>query len=328
MNILVYDVAAETGGATTILQYFYEQHVQDVNNHYYYILSTYHLDDTENVTIINEPNVKKSWMNRICFDFFGVRKYVKRFRIEKVISLQNIILPLFSGEQVLYVHNALPFCEYKFKVNEDFKLWIYQNVIGLLIKKSIKKSNCVLVQTEWMREAIVKYLKGNSNKVEVRFPEVDILSGYRYMSQGKSVFFFPANAARFKNHRIVFEACMLLMKQGITNYSVVFTLQGNETTEIREIYEKAQQMGIEVIWVGNITRERVFEYYSKSILLFPSYIETVGLPIYEAKSVGCPMILADCIYSRFVAKDYENAMFFDFNNEEELMGLMRGYILQ
>lgn len=40
MNILVYDVAAESGGAAVVLERFYNKHKSDKNNHYYYLLST------------------------------------------------------------------------------------------------------------------------------------------------------------------------------------------------------------------------------------------------------------------------------------------------
>ena len=52
MNILVYDIAAEEGGAVSVLKAFYEQHKEDKQNRYVYLLSTYHLEETDNITVI------------------------------------------------------------------------------------------------------------------------------------------------------------------------------------------------------------------------------------------------------------------------------------
>ena len=103
MNILVYDVAADKGGAATILENYYHTHLDDSCNHYYYLLSTYHLDNTENSTIISYPEIKKSWINRIRFDCFESKKIIKEYHIDQVYSLQNTILPTFKGFQTVYV---------------------------------------------------------------------------------------------------------------------------------------------------------------------------------------------------------------------------------
>ena len=272
MNILVYDVAAENGGAVSILKQFYEEHKKDTNNHYFYLLSKVSLDDTENITVINVPEVKKGWLQRILFDNFGAKKYIKQYKIDKVLSLQNNVLPCFKGEQTVYVHNALPFCEYRFSFKEDKFLWVYQNLIGFLIKRSIAKANHVIVQTEWMKKEILKRVKTQADKIKVSFPDVNLLPGYEYKEQEEKIFFYPANPSKFKNHRVILDACLKLKEQGINNYSVVFTLNGDETPEIKYIHDKAKEESLDFQWVGALNREQVFEWYTRSILLFPSYI--------------------------------------------------------
>ena len=62
------------------------------------------------------------------------------------------------------------------------------------------------------------------------------------------------------------------------------------------------------------------------MLLFPSYIETVGLPVYEAKSLGCPILVSDCAYARNIVNNYNKAEFFSWNDEKALAELMKKYI--
>lgn len=316
MNILVYDVAADTGGAATILENYYHTHLDDSYNHYYYLLSTYHLENTENSTILSYPVIKKSWLNRIIFDCFKSKKLIKKYHIDQVYSLQNTMLPTFKGYQTIYVHNALPFSEYRFSVKE-FKMWLYQNIIGKLIIRSIKKADKVIVQTEWMKEAIFDQCKVR-DKVEVHFPKVEIPKGVSYKGNDKKYFFYPANSAPFKNHEVVVEACKLLSKENINNYEVIFTLNGNENERISRLKAEAEHHHLNIRWIGIIPREDVFKWYEKSVLIFPSYIETIGLPIYEAMQVGSPIIVTNCGYAKSLSSNYERKKNFDFNNYFQL----------
>ena len=326
MNVLVYDVAAENGGAASILEYYYGLHSRDKNNHYYYVLSTYHLKSRKNITVIRVPFVKKSWLHRICFDYFGSRKMLKRFHIDRVLSLQNLHLPSFKGVQTIYVHNALPFCEYRFGLKEDPKMWVYQNIIGRMMYRSIKKADRVIVQTKWMKDAIRKKCRCG-DKVEVSFPEVSIPEDVRYKGDsGTARFFYPANASGFKNHRVIIDACKDLMGSGDTDFEVLFTLNGSENGHIDALRREAEECGINVKWTGILPREEVFRLYETSILLFPSYIETVGLPIYEAMQVGSPIIVTNCRYAKDLTEGYAKRECFDYEDASRLAEIMRKHI--
>lgn len=121
MRTLVYDVAADSGGAATVLQSFYEEFKKDTENEYIFVLSVYELPETENIKVLNFPEVKKSMLHRLYFDHFVAHKLVKQYQADRVLSLQNIELPHAKVPQIVYEHNALPFSEYKFKPWEAFR---------------------------------------------------------------------------------------------------------------------------------------------------------------------------------------------------------------
>ena len=50
-------------------------------------------------------------------------------------------------------------------------------------------------------------------------------------------------------------------------------------------------------------------YKSCDALVFPSYIETYGLPLIEAASLGVPIIAADLPYAREVLEGYDGVTF-------------------
>ena len=64
-------------------------------------------------------------------------------------------------------------------------------------------------------------------------------------------------------------------------------------------------------FIGSIDIEAVYEYYSKSILIFPSYIETFGLPMLEAKMHKSPILASDCAFSHEILDGYSDVKFFD-----------------
>lgn len=59
MRIMVFSVAAEKGGALSILSGFYNKHKDDEENEYFIVVSSPELEDTENITVLRYPWVKK-----------------------------------------------------------------------------------------------------------------------------------------------------------------------------------------------------------------------------------------------------------------------------
>jgi glycosyltransferase involved in cell wall biosynthesis len=63
---------------------------------------------------------------------------------------------------------------------------------------------------------------------------------------------------------------------------------------------------------GKIPYERVLSFYkSCDLMVFPSYIETFGLPLIEAASFGMQILTADMNYAREVIGDYKGVKFLD-----------------
>lgn len=67
----------------------------------------------------------------------------------------------------------------------------------------------------------------------------------------------------------------------------------------------------------------VMKEYTRSVLLFPSYIETFGLPLLEARMSGSPILASDCPFSHEILDDYDGVSYFDPFRPEELAALMK-----
>lgn len=327
-KIMVFDVPAVSGGALTVLLNFYYKHKLDSDNEYIYVVSKPELEETVNIKVLRFPWIKRSWIHRLFFDKFIAPKLIKDYGVDEVLSLQNVIINHRGAYQTVFVHNSIPFSEHRFSLLDNKLLWIYQNIISRSIFSSIKKANRVIVQTEWMKKACIEKLKVNSSKISVMKPGVERKIDRHFISTKASLstFFFPASGVYFKNHRVIVEACLELKKSGINNYKVIFTLNGNETKKISTLREIVKKHQLPIEFIGNITIDKVFEYYSKSVLIFPSYIETVGLPLIEAKLHGTPVVASDCEFSREILNEYNDIKYFNPFKEEELAKIMFEFI--
>ena len=326
MKILVYDIAADSGGAVTVLKSFYEKFCQDRDNEYVIVLSVFELAEQSHIKVLNYPWIKKGPLHRLYFEHFIANRLVKKYNIDHILSLQNIELPHTKVPQTVYEHNALPFSEYRFRPWEAFRPWFTQQILGRMMKRSIRRAKKVMVQTNWMKEEIVRQCGISAEKVEVRFPSVEMLDAPPWhMDQKKPVFFYPANASAYKNHRTFLKACETLQEQGYQNYEVIWTVTGEENEGIRAIRKEAELRGLPIRFQGSMPRRALFDLYAVSVLVFPSYIETIGLPLLEAESVGAWILAADCRYARDLIGSYEQAEFFGMFDWRALGGKMRRF---
>jgi len=328
MKIMVFDVPAESGGALSVLHDFYNEYKKDSKNEYIFVVSTPKLKKISNIDVIHFPWIKKSWFHRLYFDYFVAPRLVKKHKVDEIFSLQNVIVPNVNKYQTVYVHNSLPFSEHRFSFTENRLLWIYQNIISKSIFKSIKKADKVIVQTNWMKSECIKKLNVKGSKLEVSPPKIQIYNVKKFNDKFEDIvtFFYPASGVTFKNHKLIVDACIKLRKISNVPYRVIFTLSGNENENIMEIYRIVREENLPIEFLGSLTRAEVFEYYSSSILLFPSYIESSPLPLTEARIHNTPILVSDYAFSHEILDGYSKADFFNAFDAEDLMKKMKIYL--
>ncbi|MDY0277496.1 MAG: glycosyltransferase [Acholeplasma sp.] len=317
---VIYDVPATEGGALSILFMYYSRAVEDINNRYIFIVSTPKFDERENVKIVRFPWVKKSWLHRIFFEIFCVKKVVSSYSPDQIIALHNMTLYRVKTPHILYVHQPLPFSSIRFNLFKEPKFWIYQNIIGQMIIKSINKANCVIVQTNWMKENLIKYSNVPYSKILVESPAIISSSSIEVYKESDEIvnFIYPTSEISYKNYGLIIEAFYYIPKEHFSKIAFYITLKGNENKKIRTYYKIVQKNKYPIFFVGKISKEKVFEYYSKSTLVFPSLIETFGLPLLEARMHESPILAANLEYSREILDGYTKISYFDPKSSEDL----------
>lgn len=311
-TVMIYDVHASESGALAILNDLYNhiRNYQDKTVKWVFVVSTPEYEETENITVVRFPWVKKSWFHRYYFDNITTRKLLKAFCPDQVFSLQNMGIPFYHKRQLVYLHLPFILTEHKFKIKEDGKtLWAYQNIISKGIFKSLRKVDTTIVQTLWMKEALVRKGRVSAEKIVIQYPNITTnnIGTFKDVPENRKRFFYPATAFTYKNHLTLLKA---LKSANLTDYELILTIKKDESEYTKSLYRYVIDNNLNVKFGGPIPRESVFEMYQKSILLFPSYVESFGLPLLEARLSGTYVIASDCPFSREILDGYDKAMFF------------------
>lgn len=321
MKIVVVDFAASKRGALSILHSLYNYIIEnESDNEWYFLLSEEYILPKSNIHIILLKKEKKLRVFRMLFDLFYGRFLINKLEPNVVFYLQNTLVHGVKAPQVVYMDQPIPFqnaIKFSFLKQKERSLAIYQNFIGYFVKKACMEAASVIVQTEWMKNAIIRECKIEEGKIFKIEPEIryhvynDKDEPYDYLS-----FFYPAGHAIYKNHACIVEALSILRARTNKQFKVFFTLSKyKEYTSIKEIE-----------CVGELTHKETLARLRKQVLLFPSYIETYGLPLAEAKSVNSLILAADTEFAREILVDYPNAYFFNPFKPVELANLMLNII--
>ena len=319
MRIVVNDIAAEYGGALTILRQFYNYikgHCQD--DEWIFLLGDKLLEETDNIKILTFPEVKRSHWRKVWFDCVGGHTVIDNMHPDVVLSLQNIITFGVKAPQAVYVHQSIPFQSirnFSFFKRDERSIAFIQKVIGAFIKKSVKSAQAVIVQTPWMREAVARKANIPLDKITVARPDCEPPPQVSKADFSSRRFFYPTNNGLYKNNEAIIEACNILVSKGITDFTVELTLP------------KGTFQHHNVTCIGYLDRLELFKRYASSVLLFPSYIETVGLPLQEAASLGMPIIAADCPHVHDILQNYSNVSYFSPFNYKALASCMENSIM-
>lgn len=326
MNIIVYDIAALGGGGVTILDQYIERAKVDKENQWWFIiaLSGYEKHETDNVHILYQKELDvrgtRRWLRRFVFEHWKLSCVVSEIKPDRVLSLQNMMMPVAKCHQTVYLHQSLQFApvRFSFAKKEERACAIRQKIICSLIRKNLKKADAIIVQTNWMKEATAKWAKIPAAHITVQEPPPPRVSANEDNANArkKSEFFYPAGGSIYKNHQVIIDACKLLKKAGIIDYSVEFTFNASDNPLTQKMYEEIKREQLPISFVGFLPQEAVYTKYAEKTLLFPSYIETFGLPLLEAKAFNAPIIASDCPYAHDVLEGYDHCLFAQWDDAQ------------
>ncbi|WP_157924410.1 glycosyltransferase, partial [Escherichia coli] len=123
----------------------------------------------------------------------------------------------------------------------------------------------------------------------------------------------------YKNHIILVESLNMIGVDFLfqNKITVIFTLDRDENSKLFDRIKKYNLQEV-VKFTGNIPRYDVLNYiYNAKALLFPSRLETFGIPLIEAVKFNSNIIVSDLPYAHDVLDGYENVKYCNPDSPED-----------
>ena len=269
----------------------------------------------KNVTLLEYPSVKSSWSRRLLFEYHHCKSLSRQLDTYLWLSLHDITPNVRASRRAVYCHNASPF--YRQNWNRFFKTplrFLYTRYYSELYRINIRKNDYVIVQQQWIRNEFVRMYRLVPKKVVVSLPggreslPHAVTDGH---DSSPFLFFYPALPREFKNYEVLCEAVSHLEQCGFTGFELILTMDGGENEYAKRIKERYGHLK-SIKFVGLQTKEQVEHLYAHvHCLVFPSLLESWGLPISEFKSYDKPMLVADLPYAYETTGGYEKVRYFD-----------------
>ena len=308
----------------------------------------------EGVEWIEYPKARKSALHRLYQEYISFGKSAVKWQPVLWLSLQDSTPRVKATVRAVYFHN--PLLEIPLPLLAKF--WKHQPRLALLrllykyiYTRGIKNNDFVITQ----QAGIAALLEGRygleRSKIRVFPPASFLLNStgpLNYRAESKPLgedtqdgtqtkqrpytFIFPATAFYYKNHALILAACRLLNdqlsessahEQASLNYQVILTIDGSENRHVQQLALAAQKELPQIQFAGFLKRTLLYAYYKKAdCMIFPSLLESWGLPLSEFAAQDKPVLCADLSYGRSTLRDYNKAVFFDPENEKQLAALM------
>ena len=319
-TIVVSAVNIRKGGTLTILRGCLEY--LSAHREGYRIVALVHkrsLCDYPGIEYIELPRCIKGWGRRLWAEYVTMHRISKKIAAEdgrKVwlwLSMHDTTPRVEAEHQEVYCHTSFPFL--KVKARDwlmDPKVPLFAIFTRWAYRINVHRNDCLIVQQEWFADGLSKMLGVPRDKFRVIPPERPALEAAPAAPEGdRPLFFYASTPDCHKNFETLCEAARMLESEGRA-FKVLLTVKGDENRYARWL--KKKYGGIRSIeFRGFMDRESLYAAYASArCFVFPSRIETWGLPISEYAGLhpNGRMLLADLPYAHETAAGYGNAVFF------------------
>ena len=286
------------------------------------------LADYPGIEYIEMPNCIKGWGRRLWCEYVTMRGISKRLSpVHLWLSLHDTTPNVKAERRAVYCQTSFPFLKLRLSdLRFNYKIVLFGLFTRFAYRAGIKNNKYLIVQAKWLRNGFSQMFGLERKNFIVAPPERNnIQSGMLHEGKSDKYTFFMASIADcHKNFETLCEAARLLENEvGTERFKVVLTISGNDNKYAKWLYKNWGAVQ-SIDFAGYMDKKRLYEHYSTAdCMVFPSRVETWGLPISEFAATGKPMLLANLPYAHETAAGSEKVAFFDACNAVELKSLMR-----
>lgn len=255
-KILVNAVSAKVGGARTVVENFALDASLHKDIEFIFLCGFEKPNNVgENINWIYKP---KSGLSALVFTFFFSIYFYIKYNCDAIISFNNVN-SIFPVKKITYFHQFKVF-DSKCK---DIKVFVYKLYYFLFC------SDVVVLQTKYVKSLFESKFKNYIGRTEIVWPGVDELfileQDYGVRKCNTVLVPYTDITSKHKNFLFVEEFALknpqvkvLVTAEGVSNIFNIEFIGIRNKNELKELYA------------------------SSKFVLFPSLIETIGLPIFES----------------------------------------------
>lgn len=332
-TIVISAVNLRKGGTLTILRNCLEYLsalVQESDA--YRVVALVHkkeLADYPGIEYIELPWTVKSWLLRLWCEYVTMHRLSKRLSpVYLWLSLHDTTPNVKAERRAVYCHNPFPFYPWKWKeLLLNYRIVCFAWFSKYIYRTNLHKNYRVLVQQQWIRDEFITMFHLPLKKIIVTLPAPVNSKPCKDRADNLSkvyTFLYPSYGDIHKNFELLCRAAALLEEEiGKGKFKVILTLSGVENKYTQWLYKEwGKTESLE--FAGFMDRKRLYRTYAQAdCLVFPSKVETWGLPISEYAEFGKPMLLADLPYAHETAAGSKQTAFFAPDDMKKLKEYMK-----
>lgn len=278
------------------------------------------------IRYIEIPWSAKGWLRRLWCEYVTMNRISRQLPETHLwLSLHDTTPRVRARRQAVYCQTSFPFIKAGWQdVRMNVKIPLFSWFTRYAYLLNVQRNRFLIVQQDWLRKGLSAMLHFPENRMIVAPPafQVPVIEDKSAL-ESVPIFLYPAGPDCHKNMECLCRAARLLENRlGTGRFRVVLTISGNENRYARWIKEsfgdvRSLELG------GYLSREALMALYGRAAcLVFPSRVETWGLPISEFKGSAKPMLLADLPYAHESAAGAAGVAFFPYDRPQVLAGYM------
>lgn len=335
-TIVISAVNIRKGGTLTILRGCLEYLSTLVAGGDWRVVALVHaksLAEYPGIEYIEMPWTIQSWRKRLHAEYREMKEISIRLApVYLWLSLHDTTPDVDAERQAVYCQTSFPFMRPKLRdLMFDYKIVLFSLFTKFAYKTNIHRNKYLIVQAEWLRKGFAKMFGIEYGRFIVAPPKKgDVQQSYPVTADTPHDpvrFIFPASADCHKNFETLCRAAEKVEQEiGTGKFEVTLTISGTENRYAAWLSKHWGNIS-SIRFHGYMDKETLDIHYRQSdCLIFPSRIETWGLPISEFAAYGKPMILADLPYAREASSGADMTAFFNHEDPDELACLIKKYI--
>lgn len=270
-----------------------------------------------NVEVIRPP--KHGFRARLDWERGSLKGKIDAFEPTWIFGLGNLVFHGFRGRQSILLHDPHHVYPSGTFGRVTFKYRLKKLMLKQLFRRSLKKVDSVYVQTNTIRDRLCLQYEFPRGKIHLFPPACSPRERYqchfstpdKMLGVGSLKLLFISAPWGHKNHKILIDT-FKLHKKRLAGVCCFITVDPEMNSLGREIVDRIEHEGLggQIISLGHLNPAEVQgAYRDADALIFPSLLETAGLPLIEAMEHGLPVLASDLDFAQELCGDA--ACFFD-----------------